>query len=176
MWLLTSPFLVARLCSVSRVLRFLPVSPCNVRSLAVAAFDLVYCSPSVLRFVFVLDIRDFKIQEATAFRTRWPGKSLERGRRCKRGKFMLRFATRLGQYQYINRYKGFDEETKIGCLPKNVIITATLLGGRNYSRRRIFSALGGVCSTKSSILALGIREIFSRKQKFCRMQSWFSRR
>ena len=26
-WLLTSPFLVARLCSVSRVLRFLPVSP-----------------------------------------------------------------------------------------------------------------------------------------------------
>ena len=120
--------------------------------------------------------RDFKIQDATALRKRWPGKSLERGRRCKRGKFMLRFATRLGQYQYINRYKGFDEETKIGCLPKNVIITATLLGERNYSRRRIFSALGGVCSTKSSILALGIREIFSRKQKFCRMQSWFSRR
>ena len=120
--------------------------------------------------------RDFKIQDATALRKRWPGKSLERGRRCKRGKFMLRFATRLGQYQYINRYKGFDEETKIGCLPKNVIITATLLGGRNYSRRRIFSALGGVCSTKSSISALGIREIFSRKQKFCRMQSWFSRR
>ena len=28
----------------------------NVRSLAVAAFDLVYCSRSVLRFVFVLDI------------------------------------------------------------------------------------------------------------------------
>ena len=28
----------------------------NVRSLAVAAFDLVYCSLSVLRFVFVLDI------------------------------------------------------------------------------------------------------------------------
>ena len=27
-----------------------------VRSLAVAAFDLVYCSLSVLRFVFVLDI------------------------------------------------------------------------------------------------------------------------
>ena len=26
----------------------------NVRSLAVAAFDLVYCSLSVLRFVFVL--------------------------------------------------------------------------------------------------------------------------
>ena len=120
--------------------------------------------------------RDFKIQDATALRKRWPGKSLERGRRCKRGKFMLRFATRLGQYQYINPYKGFDEETKIGCLPKNVIITATLLGGRNYSRRRIFSALGGVCSTKSSISALGIREIFSRKQKFCRMQSWFSRR
>ena len=120
--------------------------------------------------------RDFKIQDTTALRKRWPGKSLERGRRCKRGKFMLRFATRLGQYQYINRYKGFDEETKIGCLPKNVIITATLLGGRNYSRRRIFSALGGVCSTKSSISALGIREIFSRKQKFCRMQSWFSRR
>ena len=120
--------------------------------------------------------RDFKIQDATALRKRWPGKSLERGRRCKRGKFMLRFATRLGQYQYINPYKGFDEETKIGCLPKNVIITATLLGGRNYSQRRIFSALGGVCSTKSSISALGIREIFSRKQKFCRMQSWFSRR
>ena len=28
----------------------------NVRSLAVAAFDLVYCSLSVLRFVFVLDV------------------------------------------------------------------------------------------------------------------------
>ena len=28
----------------------------NVRSLAVAAFDLVYCSLSVLRLVFVLDI------------------------------------------------------------------------------------------------------------------------
>ena len=27
----------------------------NVSSLAVAAFDFVYCSPSVLRFVFVLD-------------------------------------------------------------------------------------------------------------------------
>ena len=120
--------------------------------------------------------RDFKIQDATALRKRWPGKSLERGRRCKRGKFMIRFATRLGQYQYINPYKGFDEETKIGCLPKNSIITATLLGGRNYRRKRIFSALRGVCSTKSSISALGIREIFSQKQKFCRMQSWFSRR
>ena len=28
----------------------------NVRSLAVAAFDLVHCSLSVLRFVFVLDL------------------------------------------------------------------------------------------------------------------------
>ena len=28
----------------------------NIRSLAVAAFDLIYCSLSVLRFVFVLDI------------------------------------------------------------------------------------------------------------------------
>ena len=28
----------------------------NVSGLAVAAFDLVYCSLSVLRFVFVLDI------------------------------------------------------------------------------------------------------------------------
>ena len=120
--------------------------------------------------------RDFKIQDLRNLRKRWPGKSLERGRRCKRGKFMLRFATRLGQYQYINPYKGFDEETKIGCLPKNSIITATLLGGRYYRRRRIFSALRGVCSTTSSISALGTREIFSRKQKFCRMQSWFSRR
>ena len=34
------------------------VSACftNVRSLAVAAFDLLYCSLSVLRFVFVLYI------------------------------------------------------------------------------------------------------------------------
>ena len=30
----------------------------NVRGLAVAAFDLVYWSLSVLRFVFVLDIRN----------------------------------------------------------------------------------------------------------------------
>ena len=29
----------------------------NVSSLAVAAFDLVYCSQSVLRFAFVLNIR-----------------------------------------------------------------------------------------------------------------------
>ena len=29
----------------------------NLSSLAVAAFDLVYCSLSVLRFFFVLDIR-----------------------------------------------------------------------------------------------------------------------
>ena len=28
----------------------------NVRSLAVAAFDLVYCSLSVFQFVFILDI------------------------------------------------------------------------------------------------------------------------
>ena len=33
----------------------------NVRSLAVAAFDLVYCSLSVPRFVFVLDISKQKI-------------------------------------------------------------------------------------------------------------------
>ena len=32
----------------------------NVRRLAVAAFDLVYCFLSVLRIVFVLDIRDRK--------------------------------------------------------------------------------------------------------------------
>ena len=55
MWLLKSPFIVARLCLVSRVLRFLPVSLTNVSVLAVAAFDLVYCSLSVLRFTFVLD-------------------------------------------------------------------------------------------------------------------------
>ena len=64
--MLTSPFLVERLCSVSRVLRFLPVSP--IRSLAVAAFDLVYCSLSVLRFVFVLDITKAKVK-ATTIRT-----------------------------------------------------------------------------------------------------------
>ena len=149
------------------------VKSCSLTMWAVLLTKVFY--QRVISYV-LFGNRDFKIQDATALRKRWPGKSLERGRRCKRGKFMLRFATRLGQYQYINRYKGFDEETKIGCLPKNVIITATLLGGRNYSRRRIFSALGGVCSTKSSISALGIREIFSRKQKFCRMQSWFSRR
>ena len=62
-------------------------------------------------------------------------------------------------YQCINLYKGFDEETKNGFLQKNSRITATLLGGRNYRRRSIFCALRGVCSTKSSISALGIREI-----------------
>ena len=74
----------------------------------------------------------------------------------------LRFATRWGQYQYINPYEGFNEETRNGFLPKTSRITATLLGGRNYRRRRIFSALPGVCSTKFSISALGIREIFSK--------------
>ena len=54
--LLTSPFLVARLCSISRLLRF-SAGFTSVRSLAVAAFDLVYCSQlSFLRFVSVLDI------------------------------------------------------------------------------------------------------------------------
>ena len=33
----------------------------NVSSLAVAVFDLVYCSLSVLWFVFVLDIRTIKL-------------------------------------------------------------------------------------------------------------------
>ena len=122
-----------------------------------------------------IDNRDFKIQDATAFRTRWPGKRLERGWRCKRWKFKLRFATQWGQYQYLNPYEGFNEETRNGFLPKTSRITATLLGGRNYRRRRIFSALRGVRSTKSSISALGIREIFSQKQKFCRMLSWFLR-
>ena len=149
------------------------VKSCSLTMWAVLLTKVFY--QRVISYV-LFGIRDFKIQDATALRKRWPGKSLERGRRCKRGKFMLRFATRLGQYQYINPYKGFDEETKIGCLPKNSIITATLLGGRYYRRRRIFSALRGVCSTTSSISALGTREIFSRKQKFCRMQSWFSRR
>ena len=149
------------------------VKSCSLTMWAVLLTKVFY--QRVISYV-LFGNRDFKIQDATALRKRWPGKSLERGRRCKRGKFMLRFATRLGQYQYINPYKGFDEETKIGCLPKNSIITATLLGGRYYRRRRIFSALRGVCSTTSSISALGTREIFSRKQKFCRMQSWFSRR
>ena len=58
------------------------------------------------------EMREFMTQNATAFRSRWPGKSLERGRRCKHGKFKLRFATPWGQYQYINPYKGFDEKTK----------------------------------------------------------------
>ena len=34
----------------------IPAGFTNVRSLAVAAFDLAYCSLSVLRFVFVPDI------------------------------------------------------------------------------------------------------------------------
>ena len=85
------------------------------------------------------DTRDFKIQDVTVFTTRWPGKNLERGRFCKRGKFKLRFATRWGQYQYINPYEGFDGETKNGFLPKNSRITVTLLGGRNYRRRKEFS-------------------------------------
>ena len=45
MWSVTSPCLVARLCSVSGVLRFLPVFN-NVSGLVVVAFDLVYCSLS----------------------------------------------------------------------------------------------------------------------------------
>ena len=58
------------------------------------------------------------------------GTSPQRGRRCKRGKFKLRFATRWGQYQYIinkNPYEGFTEETRNGFLPKTSRITATLL-------------------------------------------------
>ena len=64
------------------------------------------------------DIRDFKIPDVTVFRTRLPGKSLERGRRCKRGKFKLRFATRWSQYQYINPYEGFAKKQKMASFQK----------------------------------------------------------
>ena len=40
MWLLTSPFLVARLCSVSRVLRFLPVSPWRERGFDASILEM----------------------------------------------------------------------------------------------------------------------------------------
>ena len=52
---LTSSFLVARLCPVSRVLK-VSAGLTDVSSLAVAAFDFVYCSLSVLRFVSFLDV------------------------------------------------------------------------------------------------------------------------
>ena len=107
------------------------------------------------------DTGDLKIQDVTVFRTRWPGKSLERGRRCKRGKFKsVKICDAMGSISV----RRFCEKTENGFLPKNSRITATLLGGRNYRRRRIFSALPGVCSTKFSISALGIREIFSKKK------------
>ena len=64
------------------------------------------------------DTRDFKIPDVTVFRTRLPGKSLERGRRCKRGKFKLRFATRWTQYQYINPYEGFAKKQKMASFQK----------------------------------------------------------
>ena len=50
MWLLTSPFLVARLCSVSLV------SLSDVGGLAVGAVDLVNRSLPVARFVLVFDV------------------------------------------------------------------------------------------------------------------------
>lgn len=50
-----SSFLAARLCSVSRVLRYVSAGFTNVSGLAVGAFDLVYYSLSVLWFVFVSD-------------------------------------------------------------------------------------------------------------------------
>ena len=50
MWLLTSPILFRQArAKVSAGLA-------NASSLAVAAFDLVYCSLSVLRFIFALEI------------------------------------------------------------------------------------------------------------------------
>ena len=51
-----TPVLVARLCSVTREQRFLRAGLSDVSGLLVAAFDLVYCSLSVRRYVFVLDI------------------------------------------------------------------------------------------------------------------------
>ena len=51
-----TPVLVARLCSVTREPRFLGAGLSDVSGLVVAAFDLVYCSVSVRRYVFVLDI------------------------------------------------------------------------------------------------------------------------
>ena len=47
--------MVARLCSVSHVVKFLPVSPIIIISgLAVEAVDLINCSWSVFGFVFSL--------------------------------------------------------------------------------------------------------------------------
>ena len=51
-----SPFLVARSFVFGQSCAKVSAAFSNVKSLAVAAFDLVYCSLSVLWFVFVLDI------------------------------------------------------------------------------------------------------------------------
>ena len=51
-----TPVLVARLCSVTREPRFLRAGLSDVSGLVVAAFDLVYCSLSVLRYVFALTL------------------------------------------------------------------------------------------------------------------------
>ena len=43
-----------------------------------------------------------------------------------------------------------------------------MLGGKHYRRRRIFSTLPGVCSTKFSTSALGIREIQKKSSAECK--------
>ena len=56
MWLLTSPLLVARLCSVSLTCLEVPASLSDVGGLAVRAVDLVNRSLPVVRFVLVFNV------------------------------------------------------------------------------------------------------------------------
>ena len=51
MWLLTSPILFRQARA-----KVQSAGLANASGLAVAAFDLVYCSLSVLRFIFALEI------------------------------------------------------------------------------------------------------------------------
>ena len=59
MCLLTLPFLVAHLCSVNRVLRFLPVSPMEVA--CQSQHLILYAAPCLSLFVFVLDISKYVV-------------------------------------------------------------------------------------------------------------------
>ena len=57
MLLLRSPIFVARLCSISRVVK-VSAGLTDISGLRVEAFDLINCSWSVFRFVFALTISE----------------------------------------------------------------------------------------------------------------------
>ena len=75
---------------------------------------------------------ELKIQNATAFRTLLPRKSLERERRCKREKNKVKFCNPV-QYDAVSSlgFRRFDKRKRWYRLKKSSRNSTVVLGGRN---------------------------------------------